>query len=351
MLLTSVQLPASQYDGPRTTAAYTELLTGVSAMPGAQASAAATCLPPPGGCAATSVWRLDLGQPADGERRSSQIRPISPAYFKTMSIAHVGGRDFADLDTADSAPVAIVSESVVHDYFGGQGPLGVSLHINTIEHANGSMDMPWTVVGVVRDVRSSVDGTASRIVYVPITQMPSRNLTFFVRTGQEPMSLANDAKQIVRSQEPGAPVTIRTMDDFVAATIARPRAILMLVGAFAALALALAAVGVYGVIAYLVRERTRELGVRMALGATAGAVGRMVVGHALRLGGFGVAIGVVLAAPLTRLLDRLLFQVDPLDPWIFVTASFVFLIVAGVASYVPARRGMHTAPADVLRAT
>ena len=131
-------------------------------MPAAQASAAATCLPPPGGCAATSVWRLDLAPPADGERRSSQIRPVSPAYFKTLAIAQLGGRDFADHDTADSPPVAIVSESVVRDYFAGESPLGVPLHINTIEHANGSMDMPWTVVGVVRDIRSSVDGTASR---------------------------------------------------------------------------------------------------------------------------------------------------------------------------------------------
>ena len=146
-------------------------------------------------------------------------------------------------------------------------------------------------------------------------------------------------------------MSLRTMDEFVAGTIARPRAILMLVAAFAGLALALAAVGVYGVIAYLVRERTRELGVRMALGATAGAVGRMVVGHALRLGSWGVAAGLVLATGLTQLLEQLLFRVDPFDPWIFAMASLVFLVVAALASYLPARRGMHTSPAEVLRAT
>jgi putative ABC transport system permease protein len=349
VLLTGVQLPAIRYDGPKSTAVVKELLTRLSTMPGVQDSAVASCLPPPSICGATSVWRLDRATPPDGERQSSQIRPVSPAFFRTMAIPHLAGRDFTAHDTADSS-VAIVSESVVRDYFAGENPLGVQLHINNIDHANGSPDMPWTVIGVVRDIRSSVDGTASRIVYVPITQMPSRGFTVFVRSHQDAMGLAPDAKHIVRSMEPEAPLSLRTLDDVVAGTIARPRAILMLVGAFAVLALALAGIGVYGVIAYLVRERTRELGVRMALGATATAVGRMVVGHALRLGGLGVVAGLILAAALTRLLERLLFQVDPLDPWILAAASVVFLIVAALASYVPARRGMHTAPADVLRA-
>jgi putative ABC transport system permease protein len=268
-----------------------------------------------------------------------------------MAIPHMAGRDFSNSDTAVSTPVAIVSESVVREHFAGENPLETRLHINNIDHANGRADMPWTVVGVVRDIRSSVDGAASRIVYVPITQMPGRNMTFFVRTDRKPMSLAAGVTRILHSLEPEAPVDVRTLDDIVASTIARPRAITVLVGAFALLTLALAAIGVYGVIAYSVRERTQEIGVRLALGATAIAVCRMVLGHALRLAMIGVVAGLIAAGTLTRVLERLLFDIDPLDPWTFAVAPLVLLVVATIASYIPARRGMHTAPADVLRAT
>ncbi len=350
VLTARVRFPAMRSDAPRTTAVYRELLARMSALPGVQHTAAATCLLPPSFCTATSIWRLDLPTPADSQRRSAQIRPVSPAFFRTMGIPHLSGRDFTASDTADSAPVAIVSESLVREHFVGQDPLDKRLHINTLAHVNGTDDMPWTVIGVVRDIRSSVDGTASSIVYVPFPQIPSRDMRFFVRTDRDPMSLATSVTQVVHSMEPEAPVDVRRLDDVVAAAIARPRAITVLVGAFALLALGLAAVGVYGVIAYSVRERTREIGVRVALGATAMAVGRLVVGHALRLVGIGVTIGLIAAGALTRLLERLLFEVEPLDTWTFAVTPMVLLIVATIASYVPARRGMHMAPADVLRA-
>ena len=163
-LTARVQPPSTRYEGARATALFSESLAGLSALPGVHHAAAAPCLPPPGGCAATTVWRLDLTPPPDAERRSSQIRPVSPAFFRTMAIPHLAGRDFSNSDTADSTPVAILSESVVREYFAGENPLETRLHINNIDHANGRADMPWTVVGVVRDIRSSVDGAASRIV-------------------------------------------------------------------------------------------------------------------------------------------------------------------------------------------
>lgn len=350
MLTARVRL-ATRSDAPRTAAVYRESLARMSALPGVLHTAAATCLLPPSRCSATSIWRLDLPAPADGQRRSAEIRPVSPAFFKTMGIPHLSGRDFTASDTADSAPVAIVSESLVRDHLAGQDPLGQRLHINTIAHVNGSDDMPWAVIGVVRDIRSSVDGAAGPIVYVPFPQIPSRDMRLFVRTDREPLSLATSVTQVVHSMEAEAPVDVRRLDDLVAATIARPRAMTVLVGAFALVALGLAAVGVYGVIAYSVRERTREIGVRVALGATAMAVGRLVVGHALRLVGIGVAIGLIAAGALTRLLEGLLFEVQPLDTWTFAVTPMVLLIVATIASYVPARRGMHMAPADVLRAS
>ena len=350
VLTARVRFPATFPDAPRATAGYQESLARLSELPGVQQTAAATCLPPPSFCTATSIWRLDLPTPTDGQRRSAQIRAVSPGFFKTMGIQHLAGRDFAASDTADSAPVAIVSDSLVRAHFVDQSPLEKRLHINTVEHANGRDDMQWTVVGVVRDIRSSVDRTADPIVYVPVPQMPGRDMRFFVRTDRDPMSLATSVTRVVRSMEPDAPVDVRRLDDIVAATTARPRAITVLVGAFALFALALAAVGVYGVIAYSVRERTPEIGVRVALGATAVAVGRLVLGQALRLVGIGVTIGLVAAGALTRLLERLLFEVEPLDAWTFAVTPIVLLIVATIASYVPARRGMRMAPADVLRA-
>jgi len=149
--------------------------------------------------------------------------------------------------------------------------------------------------------------------------------------------------------EPAAPVDIRTLDEVVGSTIARPRAIAVLVGAFALVALALAAVGVYGVMAYAVRERTQEIGVRMALGATASSVFGLVLGRALRLVSIGVVVGLVAAGVLTRLMEQLLYEVAPLDPWTFAITTVVLLVVAAVASCVPARRGMRMAPVDALR--
>jgi putative ABC transport system permease protein len=149
--------------------------------------------------------------------------------------------------------------------------------------------------------------------------------------------------------EPEAPVGVQTLEDVVGSTIARPRAISVLVGVFAIVALVLAGIGVYGVMAYSVRERTQEIGVRMALGATASSVFRLVVGRALRLVSIGVVVGLIAAGVLTRLLVRLLYEIEPLDPWTFAVTTVVLLVVAAVASYVPARRGMRMAPVDALR--
>jgi putative ABC transport system permease protein len=338
-----------RYTVARATALFSETATRLSALPGVRSVAAAVCLPS-AGCAATTVWRLDREPPPDSQRQSSQIRIVSPGYFKTLDIAQVGGRDFSDADTAESAAVAIVSESVMRDYFDGAQPLDGELHINNIDHANGRSDMRWRIVGVVRDVRSSVDGNASRVVYVPMTQMPGRGASLLVRAEGDVMTLAPTVTRTVQSMEPESPIDVRAFDDIVAGTIARSRAITVLVGVFALLTLALASIGVYGVIAYSVRERTQEIGVRLALGATAGDVCRMVMSRALKLAAIGVVAGLIAAGVLTRALQQLLFRVDPLDPATFAGAPLVILLVAAIAALVPARRGMRTSPSEVLRA-
>ena len=200
-----------------------------------------------------------------------------------------------------------------------------------VEHANGRTDMEWTVVGVVGNIRSSLDGPVRETIFIPRTQRPGGFMQFFVRTTLDPLSLTTGVTAIVHSMEAEAPVDAGTLEDVIGSTIARPRAIPVLLGVFVLVAVALAAVGVYGVMVYSVRERTQEIGVRMALGATATSVLRLVLGQALRLVSFGIAAGLLAAAVLTRLLERLLYGVEPLDPWTFAVTALVLLVVATIA--------------------
>jgi putative ABC transport system permease protein len=350
VLTADVQLPATRYDLPKADSFFRESRSRIAALPGVQHAAGAACLPVPFACIGTSFWRVDRPKPADGQLASSQVRPVTPDFFKTMGIPQVAGRDFSESDTVDSVPVAIVSEELVRQQFPEGNPLGRRLRVN-FNHANGRTDMEWMIVGVVGNTRSSLDGPVRQTIFVPRTQRPGFGMQFFVRTLQDPMQLATSVTGIIRSMEVEAPVGIRTLDEVVVGTITRPRAVSVLVGVFALVALALAAVGVYGVMAYSVRERTQEIGVRMALGASAASVFRLVLGQALRLVSIGVVAGLVAAGLLTRLLERLLFEVEPLDPWTFALTALVLLAVATVASYLPARRGMRMAPVDALRSS
>jgi len=349
VLTAGVQLPATRYDIGQATRFFDESLARIAALPGVEHAAGASCLPVPFACVGTSFWRADLPKPPDGQLSSGQIRPVTPDFFKTIEIQQVSGRDFAASDTAGSLPVAIVSQELVRQQFPDGDPLGRRLRIN-VDHANGRSDVEWTIVGVVSNIRSTLDGPVRQTIFVPIAQRPALNMRFFVRSA-EPAPLAAGIRGIVHGREAEAPVEILTLEDAVGRTIARPRAISVLVGVFALVALALAAVGVYGVMAYSVRERTQEIGIRMALGASAAAVRGLVVGQALRLVSLGVIVGLVAAVILTRFMARLLFQVEPLDPWTLTTTAIVLLVVAALATYLPARRGTRLSPVDALRSS
>ena len=157
----------------------------IAGLPGVQHAAGASCLPVPFACIGTSFWRVDRPKPADGQLSSSQVRPITPGFFKTMGIPQVAGRDFADSDTVDSVPVAIVSEELVRQQFADGSPLGRRLRIN-VDHANGRDDVEWTIVGVVGNIRSTLDGPVRQTIFIPTTQRPGYAMTFFVRSQQDP---------------------------------------------------------------------------------------------------------------------------------------------------------------------
>jgi putative ABC transport system permease protein len=204
----------------------------------------------------------------------------------------------------------------------------------------------------VRDIRiASLDGEMRPAVYLPHTQLAIGVMTFLARTPGDPQSLMTGLTGAVHAVDPELPVAdLRTMNEVVEATLARPRVIATLLTTFALLALALAGVGVYGVMAYSVAQRTREIGVRMALGATPQSVFRLVLSEGLRFVVIGVAAGLVAAGALTRLVETLLYDTPPLDPLTFALTALVLMLVAAVASFVPARRGTNVAPVEALRA-
>lgn len=349
VLTARVQLPGARYnDSRRSSTFFTDTVSRIRALPGVQSAAAVSFLPLAGPGIGTSFYRADRPEPAAGEAPTTEVRPVTPDFFKTMRVPLLSGRDFSASDTADSPLVAIVGETLARQFLSGEHPIGKRLHVN-IGPVGG---MNVEIVGVVGNVKmSSLDTEARPAVFLPHTQLSIGLMTYVVRTDTAPMSLANSVAASVREVDPELPVAdVRALDDVVAATLARPRTVSVLLTAFALMALVLAGVGVYGVMAYSVSQRTQEIGVRMALGATAESVFRLVLGQALRLVVIGVVAGLVVAGLLTRLLETQLYETEPLDPWTFVVTSLVLITVATFASYIPARRGTRIAPVEALRA-
>ncbi|HEU4692410.1 MAG TPA: ABC transporter permease [Vicinamibacterales bacterium] len=346
LLTARVQVP---YESPgRRAGFYVDVVSRIAALPGVQSAAAISFLPLAGGGIGTSFYRADRPEPAPGQAPVSDVRPVTPGFFRTMGIPQVMGRDFTSADRIDSPLVAIVNETLVTRYLDGENPLGKRLNV----FLGPPERRVYEIVGVVGDIKlASLDGEVRPTVYVQHTQISIPVMTFVARTQGNPELLVPGVSAAVHGIDPELPVAdVRTMDAVVGATLARPRIVAVLLTVFAVMALALAAVGVYGVMAYSVAQRTQEIGVRMALGATADSVLGMVIGDALRLVGIGVAAGLVCAAGLTRLLTTLLYETEPLDPITFLVTAVVLTVVATLASFVPARRGTRIAPIQALRA-
>jgi ABC-type antimicrobial peptide transport system permease subunit len=241
--------------------------------------------------------------------------------------------------------VTVLSEAAARREFPGENPIGK--HVDVFI---GDPGPPYEIVGIVKDIKAaSLDVDVFPIVYIPHTQLSPGVMTFVVRTNGNPQSLATGVAAAVHELDPELPVAdVLPMDDVVAFTIARPRVIMTLLVAFAVMAMLLAGVGVYGVMAYSVGQRTQEIGVRLAMGATNGMVFRMVLRQAFTLAAVGVAIGLIAAAGATRVLQALLYNTEPRDPSTFAIAAAMLMAMALLASYVPARRGTRIALAEAL---
>jgi predicted permease len=270
---------------------------------------------------------------------------MSPGFFRTPGVPLRRGRLFTEADRAGAPPVALLNETASYRWFAGQDPVGRRVRLK-------DTDVSLEIVGVVADVPPFVPGKpAQPEVYWPFQQSPRWASHFVLRTRGDPLAIARTVEARLREVDPDlSPARVATMDDLVAAKLARPWFNMLLIGAFAALALALTTVGVYGVVSAAVAGRTREIGVRVALGASSGRVVRMVIREGMLLAAGGIAIGLVAAAALSRLVVSLLFGVRPTDPATYATIALVLAAVTALACYVPARRASRVQPIEALRA-
>ncbi len=343
-------------DTARVDGFYRQVLQRVETLPGVEAAATVTNLPFEQG--PDMPFNIE-GRADTDDNPGAQWRAITPDYFRVMKIPLLRGRYFTLGDTGQSAPVIIINQALARRFWGDKDPIGQRITVGRVMGKE-LAESPRQIVGVVGDVKEfSLDKPAPLAMFVPASQvLPSVNAllnrllptTWVVRTAGEPLSVANSVKREILAVDRQQPVAnIRTMEQVFSESIARQSFNMLLLGVFAGLALLLAAVGIYGVMAYSVSQRTHEIGIRIALGAGRGEVARMVVGQGMVLALSGVLIGLAAAFGLTRLLASLLFGVRPTEPSTFVGVSVLLAAVALVASYIPARRAMKVDPMVALR--
>ncbi len=268
-----------------------------------------------------------------------------------MGIRRVSGRLLTPADHADATPVVVINRAMSRRYWPGSDPLGRRIRVRE--------DLPWlTVVGVVADVKKQdLRSAPAPTMYFAHAQMPAvnglgptRSMSIAMRAERSPMALASHVRGVLSDLDPLLPVTrLRTMNDVVRGSIANSRFSTMLLSGFAGLALLLALIGIYGVLAYLVARRNREIGVRLALGASAGDLLQLVIGEGVRLGLAGLAVGLALAFVLVRLLASQLYDVSPVDPTVYAGVAAAVLTAVLAACWLPARRATRVDPMTVLR--
>ena len=330
---------------------YRDYFEKLRALPGVQAASGSMLLPMSGNDAVLSFENPERPAP-DGQHPSANVDIIAPDFFRTMQIPLLAGRDFGDADTVQSPQVMIVSEAFARKFFPGENPLGKKLKPGA---GNGSPGGPaWrTIVGVVGDVhRGATDRDVTPIQYLPAAQLPNWCcMATVVRTAMDPTSLEPDARKLVASIDHDIPVTdVHTMRDLIGLQLAQPRFAMVLLAVFAGLALLLTLVGLYGVMMYSVARRTREIGVRLALGASRGAVMQMVLRQAAALVGLGMAIGIAATLASASVLRSMLYGSGERNPAVLGIVCAVVAITGLLAACVPALRASAIQPMQALRA-
>ena len=351
VLTMEMSLPPARYSKPFQRAAfYRQLLEKIATLPGVQSAGAVTQLPL-GGRSSTRAFAIE-GRPApppgQGERIGAGHRVVTPGYFRAMSIPLRRGRQFTDQDAEGAPGVVLINETMARRWWPNEDPLGKRIALYTSPQTVG----PWLqIVGIVGDVKHR--GLAAEIdpeMYLPHMQTFSAAMFVAVRTVADPASMAAAVRAQVRALDRDLPVSsIRTMEKVLADAVAQPRLRVWLLGGFAALALILAVMGLYGVISYSVTQRTHELGVRMALGAQTPDLLRLVVAQGMLVTLIGLGIGLAGAFALTRLLASLLFSVSATDAAIFTAVPLLLALVALAATAIPARRAARLDPMTALR--
>jgi putative ABC transport system permease protein len=354
VLTMRLSLPATSYQtAEQVVDFYTRLLDRVRAIPNVRTAGAVRALPL-GSTIGDFGLRVEGFTPTPGTGAKGDWQIASSGYLEAIGERVIRGRAITPDDKTDTMLVALINEEMARRYWAGRDPIGGRFQIG-----GGAQNRPFiTVVGIVADVRhNGITEAVKEKFYVPHTQWHKsvgnaiRSMTLVMKTQGDPQALANPVRQTIRELDPNLPVAaVRTMDEVVAATLSAPRFTGMLLGVFAALALALSAIGIYGVLSYVVSRRTREIGIRVAIGAGRGQVLRLVLGSGVGLALVGIAFGLAAAASLSRVMTTLLHDVRPGDPATYAAVAAALTLVAIVASLIPAWRATRVDPVKALKA-
>ncbi|MDE3137975.1 MAG: ABC transporter permease, partial [Acidobacteriota bacterium] len=349
MLTFTFDLPDARYTTEQQVTFYDQLLRRLDTLPGVRSAAVITPLPLGGNN--IDIGFSIVGQPtAPGNGPDSLFRLVSPGYFRTMGIPLIEGREFNAQDTRTSAPVVVVNQAFARKYFPGKDGVGQRVVPGAADHPV-KKHPEYEIVGVVGNVLSqNLDEPPQPEYYAPYSQIMFGGYSIVVRADVAPEGLASAVRGVVREMDPDVPVyNMKTMDQYLGNSVAQSRFSMLLLSIFAAMALVLTAIGLYGVISYAVAQRTHEIGIRIALGAGPSEVFGEVLGSGARIALLGVACGTAGALAATRLLRGLLFGVSASDPATFAAVALLLFGVAMLACYIPARRAMSVDPVIALR--
>ena len=347
LLTMNLVLPSAKYkDDPARAAFYNDLILRVKTQPGVESAALVNYIPLGGSNSSDAYLIEGQPEPQPGQENDGRYRVATPDYFHTMGISITRGRAFTEQDKAGALPVVMINEAFVRKHWPNENPIGKRIRFY------GPLDRaPWMeVVGVIEDVKHDLNLPVTPEFYLPHAQDPWNSMVLVARTSVDPASLAGALRQQVWAIDKDQPVfDVRTMQEVRSGSVVLYSFSSVMLGIFAVVALVLAAIGIYGVMAFAVTQRTQEIGIRMALGARTADVLKLVVKHGMKLALLGIVIGLAGSWALTRFIAKLLVGVQPTDLLTFSVVSLCLLVAAFIACYLPARRATKVDPLVALR--